>query len=255
MNSLRKLVMIVIFIFSVSALNVYAEDSGVSSESFGSKTSVEHPAAPAEETGVSGSIGSAVFYNYVWRGMLQHSGMAIQPDLNVGYKGLTLDVWNDFKTDNNGIVNSGWFETDFTLSYTLQSLPENLSLTFGAIAYTVTGANEVYDGYATLGYKTLADLSLSIYAGNSVPTSSVFTILHALHSFELVTEKLTFDPCLAVGTDYVSNTYGEIAVPLNYTFSKHLTGGATFVLDAGNKTTNRPDGVISYGGVIITANL
>ncbi|MBF0472416.1 MAG: hypothetical protein HQK91_01795 [Nitrospirae bacterium] len=231
MKSLRKLVLMLVLLLSISAINVYAE-----------------------EAGVTGSIGTAVFYNYVWRGMLQHSGTAIQPDVNIGYSGLLLDVWSDFRT-----VSNVWHETDFTLSYSIQTLPEFLYITLGAIAYTVTGLNEVYDGYVTIGFKTFADISLTGYAGNSEGNNgSVFTILHVLHSFELAKD-FTFDPCLAFATNYVKipyrNYYGEIAVPLNYTFSKHLTVGATYVLDVGNKMVNRTDGVISYGGAYITASL
>lgn len=260
MKNLRNIVLIVILMLSIFVINVYAEDAVVQPESIGSKTAVEHPAlAPAEEPGAAASISSAFFYNYIWRGMLQHSGMAVQPDVNASFKGFTLDVWNDFQT-----VNRTWHETDFTLSYAIQTLPEYLSLSFGAIAYTVTGSSEVYDGYAVIGYNnSAANISLSVYVGDSEPTSTgavnlnelhSFAILHALHSFELA-KNFTFDLCLAGVTDFLDNTYGEAALPFNYQFSKHLTAGATYVIDAGNKRVFRPHGVISYGGLIVTVNL
>ena len=223
MRNLRMIVLAVIIMLSILDVNAYAQGDGV-----------------------SGSGGVGAFYNYVWRGMLLHNGISIQPDVNVSYQGLTFDVWSHFET-----VTNGWAETDLTLSYSVPMV-ENLLLKLGAIAYIVSGA-ATYDGFVTFGYNTFADLSLSVYAGNGDPSSPVFAQIKVLHSFGLA-ENFSFDPNISAGINFVDNYFGEVAAPLNYAFSKNLTIGAIFALDAGNKQIGRPDGIIAYGGVIVTAN-
>jgi hypothetical protein len=102
---------------------------------------------------------------YVWRGIaLSRNSMVIQPSITGTYKGISVNVWNNFDSSENNPFSrtrpydkkAHWNETDLTLSYTREVIT-NLSLTGGTIFYILSGANSAYNSleiYAGADYKT-----------------------------------------------------------------------------------------------------
>lgn len=59
--------------------------------------------------------------SYIWRGIDQNHGFALQPSLSFGYKGLTLSAWGSTPISNFSDPKNAR-EFDLTLSYTIKGL-------------------------------------------------------------------------------------------------------------------------------------
>lgn len=59
--------------------------------------------------------------SYIWRGIDQNHGFAVQPSLSLGYKGLTLSAWGSTPISNFSDPNNAR-EFDLSLSYTWKGL-------------------------------------------------------------------------------------------------------------------------------------
>lgn len=69
---------------------------------------------------ISGNLGFVS--DFIWRGMDQESGASFQPEMTIGWKGLSLSLWG-----NQSLANRPYKEIDITLDYSIGGL--SLSLT------------------------------------------------------------------------------------------------------------------------------
>lgn len=71
--------------------------------------------APAmAQDAVETTVGADIVSSYIWRGQ-DLGGLAVQPTLGIGYKGLSLTSWGSYGIDSQ----NEWKELDFTLSYSV----------------------------------------------------------------------------------------------------------------------------------------
>ena len=89
---------------------------------------------------------------YIWRGYaLSHDSAVIQPSVTLSYKGLSLNVWGNFDTDEEKRGESEWNETDYTFSYEHDIFPF-LNFNIGTIYYELDEAKdsfEIFSGLST----------------------------------------------------------------------------------------------------------
>lgn len=96
---------------------------------------------------------------YVWRGIaLSRNSVVMQPSLTGTYKGIAVNVWNNFDLREQNPFSltrpndkkAHWNETDLTFSYTREVYP-NLNLTAGTIIYILSGADSPYNSVEIYG--------------------------------------------------------------------------------------------------------
>lgn len=113
--------------------------------------------------------GTANFVSsYIWRGIDQNHGFAVQPSLSLGYKGLTLNAWGSTPISNFSDPNNAR-EFDINLRYTYKGL--TLALTdywWGGQSgrygyYKQTSDNDFIDG------RHHFEGTLAYYFGEKVP--------------------------------------------------------------------------------------
>lgn len=88
---------------------------------------------------VEASVGADLVSNYIWRGQ-DLGGVSIQPSINLGYKGLSLEAWGSV-----GFSKKDAKELDLTLGYSLGGL--SLSVT----DYWYTNPDESSNRYFEYG--------------------------------------------------------------------------------------------------------
>jgi len=89
---------------------------------------------------------------YIWRGYaLSYDSMVIQPSFTILYKGLSLNVWGNFDTDEYIREDAEWNETDYTFSYSRDLLPF-LSLTFGSIYYELDETEDSFEIFSGISF-------------------------------------------------------------------------------------------------------
>jgi hypothetical protein len=105
------------------------------------------------------NIQTDILSQYVWRGIaLSRNSVVMQPSLTGTYKGIAVNVWNNFDLRESNPFSltrpndkkAHWNETDLTFSYTREVYP-NLSLTGGTIIYLLSGANSAYSSVEIYG--------------------------------------------------------------------------------------------------------
>jgi hypothetical protein len=121
----------------------------------------EEPKGPEKPTW---NVQTDILSQYVWRGIALSRGSAvIQPSITGTYKGIAVNVWNNFDTSEQNPFSRTrpndrkmrWNETDLTFSYTREVIT-NFTLTGGFIYYILSGANSQYNSveiYAGADYK------------------------------------------------------------------------------------------------------
>jgi hypothetical protein len=96
---------------------------------------------------------------YVWRGIaLSRNSIVMQPSLTGTYKGIAINVWNNFDLREQNPFSltrpndkkAHWNETDLTFSYTREVYP-NLNLTAGTIIYILSSADSPYNSVEIYG--------------------------------------------------------------------------------------------------------
>ena len=92
-----------------------------------------------------------ILSQYVWRGIaLSRNSVVIQPSLTGTYKGIAVNVWNNFDTSGSKtllclpgpMTKAHWNETDLTFGYTREVMPARLSralANIGVIYYALLG--------------------------------------------------------------------------------------------------------------------
>jgi hypothetical protein len=105
------------------------------------------------------NVQTDILSQYVWRGIALIRGSAvIQPSITGTYKGIAVNVWNNFDTSEQNPFSltrpmdkkMRWNETDLTFSYTREVF-KNLNLTAGVIYYILSGANSLYNSVEIYG--------------------------------------------------------------------------------------------------------
>jgi hypothetical protein len=100
-----------------------------------------------------------ILSQYVWRGIaLSRGSVVVQPSFTGTYKGIAVNVWNNFDLRENNPYSftrrndkkAHWNETDLTFSYTREVFT-NLTLTGGTIVYLLSGANSLYNSVEIYG--------------------------------------------------------------------------------------------------------
>ncbi|MDD3579849.1 MAG: hypothetical protein PHW74_02375 [Desulfobacca sp.] len=124
----------------------------------------------AEEDKPSASLSVDILSQYIWRGYaLSRDSAVLQPSITIGYKGLAVNIWGNFDTDQQNPFSAirdkaKWNETDFTLSYSRElysgTAIKSISLDLGTIYYALDGVDdswEIFGGLAAdINYFTLA---------------------------------------------------------------------------------------------------
>lgn len=105
------------------------------------------------------NVQTDILSQYVWRGIaLSRNSVVVQPSLTGTYKGIAVNVWNNFDLSEKNPFSltrpnsksAHWNETDLTFSYTREVLT-NFTLTGGTIIYLLSGANSAYNSVEIYG--------------------------------------------------------------------------------------------------------
>lgn len=104
-----------------------------------------------EFPGFEWSVGTDITTSYLWRGM-RYGGLAVQPDVNIGYGGLKVDAWWNLSPEDYTFKTFAP-EMDLTLSYSIAGI------TLGATHYYY------FDGSKFFGFKDADNTSqLEVFA-------------------------------------------------------------------------------------------
>jgi uncharacterized protein (TIGR02001 family) len=100
-------------------------------------------AAPVAEDKPTATLSTDFLSQYLFRGVAFSAESAvIQPSLTLAYKGLSLNVWGNFDTNEKLFSqHEKWNETDITLSYS-REIYKNLTGTIGYIYYSLPNSTE-----------------------------------------------------------------------------------------------------------------
>jgi uncharacterized protein (TIGR02001 family) len=250
---------------------------------------VEEAQAKATEEKVQFTFGADILSQYVFRGIaLSRDSAVIQPTFTVSYKGLALNIWGNFDTNEKnpfGINspnrnNPKWNETDFTLSYT-REIFKNFNLTGGMIYYALDSNNSPHDSFEIYGgfgykfpwfevgfaaYREVAHfpgwyLSWYITRSFDLPFAGATLDLWASWGAELSNDKAAFPT--KDGGFYRSLNAGHLMATVNFPVGKHvkispkimywygLGGESTYTLRSLSWDRNQNH---ILGGVSVTAN-
>ncbi len=116
------------------------------------------PATAEDEDRPTASLSVDFLTQYVWRGYAlsdDAKGMVIQPSMTFGYKGFALNIWGNMDTDDKNPAGPedgvAWNETDFTLSYSREIVP-NLTGNVGVIYYALDKVDDSFEVYLGASY-------------------------------------------------------------------------------------------------------
>jgi len=127
-------------------------------------------AAPAKDWSVG--LSTDLVSKYVWRGMLQNGDPAVQPSVTLGWKGLSLNVWQSWDTTNYGTKHypgganrqGRVEECDYTLGYSRTVLDGKLTLGGGVICYTFPDTYPTTtELYASATVNTFLSPTIAVY--------------------------------------------------------------------------------------------
>lgn len=149
-----------------------------------------------ETPGFEWSAGCDFTTAYLWRGM-RYGGMSFQPDVNIGYAGLSLEAWA-----NIGAIDNSFKEFNPELDLTLQYKAAGLTVGFTHYYY--------FDGTKYFGYKKP---SVEAYNEGSYPTCQleVFGKFELGELFEKIPLTVLWSTFIA-GDDY-KPFYDDAAAP------------------------------------------
>lgn len=128
------------------------------------------------------------FYSqYIWRGFaFSRDSLVIQPSMTVSYKGFGANLWGNLDTKqwatDDADKTSNFNETDLTLSY--DGSAGIFGYGAGWILYSVDGAKDSHEFYASASLDTILAPSLTIYK-ETTGLQGIYAKLAIGHSFEL----------------------------------------------------------------------
>ncbi|MCX5850268.1 MAG: hypothetical protein NTW65_12590 [Deltaproteobacteria bacterium] len=127
----------------------------------------------AEEERVTGEVAASFLSAYIWRGQeLTRQSAVIQPSLTVGYKGFTINFWENMDTKpystGDEKYSSNFTETDLTFFYSHKFgiLQVGAGYIYYALAAPYAGTADPLDSqelFITLGLDTILAPTLTVY--------------------------------------------------------------------------------------------
>lgn len=157
-----------------------------------------------EEDNVTGSVSTAIYNKYIFRGYELSSGsVVIQPLVTVSYKGFSLNYWGNIDTREKQTQSfipdrpgrKSFNESDLTLSYTYSI--DKLSLTAGYIYYGTKYTDETEEVFLSASYDIISKPTLTIYRDISTYPGTYLNLALS-HSFE-VYKDITLDLAASLG--------------------------------------------------------
>jgi len=116
------------------------------------------------EGDVTVGVGADVLSKYVWRGQNLVDDWVLQPNVSVGYQGLTASIWAN--SDMTGDSADDWelTEIDYTLDYS-GAIPgmETVGYSIGAIHYYFPGGDPTTELYWGFSFDVPASPSVTVY--------------------------------------------------------------------------------------------
>ncbi len=154
--------------------------------------------APAWGGEVSGGFSVDVMSKYVWRGAVSHNRVAVQNNLKLSYKGVTVDFWSDYRTGEGSEMDEVDFSVDYTKSLKLGA--GDLSLSGGYIYYDTAPpkTQEVYGGAEYSQTIANVPLSLGVKVYRDIDASSS-TYVKSSVGVDYSIKKFTLSPSLTFG--------------------------------------------------------
>lgn len=206
-------------------------------------TAIKVSAWEYENPGFQWSVGADITSSYLWRGM-NYGGLALQPDVMLGYGGLSIEAWANISPKDWTFKELNP-ELDLTLSYSIAGL------TVGATHYYY------FDGTKFFDYKTpsLTDYTNGDYATNQTEVFAKFELGELVEKAPLTITWSTFvagddwkelyedasDPDKVTGikraySSYLEASY-EIGLPLGFSLTPTvgMTPWASFYNDYEDK--------------------
>ena len=181
--------------------------------------------ALAEEDAPSASADVAVLTDYIWRGYhLSEDSIVIQPSATVSYKGFSFNLWGNLDTDQYGMDDSNFNETDMTLSYDWSF--DTVSMGAGYIYYGLDG-EDTQEFYLTAALDTILAPSLSIYRDVDTFPGWYFNI-GLSHSIAF-SDDLALDLSAAFGYldadyyDYSALHDGNVSASMTFGVNKYIS--------------------------------
>lgn len=131
------------------------------------------------------SVDTTFANRYLWRGFLVNDTPALQPNISVGFKGLSVSSWSNFAY--RGPNGQNWTEHDLTVDYSHSF--DKLGVSVGYIHYAFPDLNKgdgrySHEFYGGISYDTLFSPSLTYYRDVDVGDGD-YLYLSGGHSFEL----------------------------------------------------------------------
>jgi hypothetical protein len=149
---------VALFLIGGTLSKAVAQEPGqATAEEKVTKEVVKEEAKEPEKPQLNASVD--MLSQYVWRGIgLSRGSVVFQPSMTVSYKGVAVNVWGNFDTNernpfgalkpNRGAAK--WNETDLTVSYSKEVI-KNLTLTGGIIYYALDSNNSPFDSFEVYG--------------------------------------------------------------------------------------------------------
>lgn len=175
----------------------------------------------------SGDAAVGVYNKYLWRGvdLSGDAGFLVQPEVNLGLAGVTLDVWGNYNEATEKLD-----EIDLTLEYS-HDINEEFSSRVGHILYAnadTADTSEIYAG-VTLALPVAIDLDLS-YDYDEYETW--FLTCGASKTVELA-ENIELNLGAVIGyNDFDYLNQGELSAGLDYAVTEALTVTPSFLYSA-----------------------
>ncbi|OGW37155.1 MAG: hypothetical protein A2Y97_01100 [Nitrospirae bacterium RBG_13_39_12] len=162
MKRFRFVFLVILIIFSASAVNLYAG-----------------------EQNVSGSVSVDVMSNYVWRGQKLSNSWVVQPSVSINYGSFSSNIWANYDTDSmidEGDGHGEITETDITANYNFSF--DKLTIGIGYIYYALNSASDTQEIYVSASYDILPHPSLTFYYDYD-EGKGTFIVASIKHSFDL----------------------------------------------------------------------
>ena len=154
--------------------------------------------AQDSESPWSFSVDTTFASKYLWRGFVPNATPAFQPNISLGYQGLSVSSWSNFA--HRGPTGQSWTEHDLTLDYSHSF--DKVGVSVGYINYAFPDLEDgngryTHELYAGVSYDTLFNPSFTFYSDIDVGDGNYY-YLSGDHSFEICND-VAFNTGLGLG--------------------------------------------------------
>ncbi len=193
----------------------------------GATTCFAEESAPAAmtESPYSADLSIGVYSQYIWRGFeLSKDSAVIQPSMTIAYDGFAFNLWGNLDTDQEGLDEGNWNETDMTLSY--DGSAGMVGYGVGLIYYALDGADDTMELYGSVSLSTILSPTLAIYRDfDNYP--GWYATLGVSHSFSF-TDEIALDLGAQVGyldddNDYSEFHDGQLSASISIPLTENVT--------------------------------